>query len=97
MGKRLRVTVCLAILGIAVCAFLGCMYAFLFFAWLTATPLTPQQIARAQYDANVWLVLAGLSVAAGVIDLIVLFRPRKRGRGFPVSVKNGDKGDTPAF
>lgn len=42
---------------LAVPTALFCLYAAMFFGWLTATPLTPAQRDRAAYDANAWFVL----------------------------------------
>jgi hypothetical protein len=39
-------------------------YAFLYFAWLTATPLSESQLKRAQYDAMVWLVVLVISLVS---------------------------------
>jgi hypothetical protein len=55
---------------LSVLAIFFCGYAFLFWAWVTATPQTPAQLARAQYNANVWLRLAALSLVAAVVALI---------------------------
>jgi hypothetical protein len=38
-------------------------YAAIFWGWVTATPLEPAQVARAQYNTYTWF---GLSVASGV-------------------------------
>ena len=55
-----------------------CGYAFLFWAWVTATPLTPPQLARAQYNANVWFGLAALSVVVAVVALVWAIRLGRR-------------------
>ncbi len=55
-----------------------CGYAFVFWAWVTATPLIPAQLARAQYNANVWLGLAALSLVAAVVALIWAIRLGRR-------------------
>jgi len=51
-------------------AMLFCAYAFLFWAWVTATPLTPAQLARAQYNSNVWGGFAVASLVATAFALV---------------------------
>ena len=72
-------------------AILFCGYAFLFWAWVTATPLTPAQLARAQYNAHVWLGLAALSLIAAVVALVWAIRlgRRKVLSGFDVVPRSG--------
>jgi hypothetical protein len=55
----MRILYPLALLGAAVFGAFAC-YSSLFFSWLTATPLTDDQRARAQYDAYAWF---GISIA----------------------------------
>ena len=44
------------------------LYAVLYWAWVTATPLTESQLARAQYNATAWCwLLVGSAVAATVL------------------------------
>jgi hypothetical protein len=76
---------------LSVLAIFFCVYSFLFFAWLTATPLTPAQLARAQWDAYVWLALAGVSLVAAIIALIFAIRlsRRKVAKGFDVIISGG--------
>jgi len=70
----------LSILGLLVS-----LYSAAFFAWLTATPLTPPQLARARYDFYFWLVIGGGCVCVAVICVIVLVRHGRRVRaGFEV-------------
>jgi hypothetical protein len=63
---------------LSVLAILFCGYAFLFWAWVTATPLTPAQLARAQYNANVWLGLAALSLVVAIVALVWAIRLGRR-------------------
>jgi hypothetical protein len=81
-----------AVFTIAVTASLFCGYAYAYWAWVTATPLTPAQLARAQYNAHVWLTLAGLCVAVAGGALIIALRHGRRGdtRGFQVIVTSDD-------
>ena len=67
-------------------ASLYCGHAFLFWAWLTATPLTPTRLAQAQYNANVWLSLTAASVLAAVASFVWVIRLGRRpaSRGFEV-------------
>src|SRR5215210_1721507 len=76
---------------LSVFAILFCGYAFLYWGWLTATPLTPAQLARAQYNANVWLGLAALSLVAAVVARVWAIRlgRRKVLRGFDVVPRSG--------
>jgi uncharacterized membrane protein len=71
---------------LSVLAILFCGYAFLFWAWVTATPLTPAQLARAQYNAYVWFGLAALSLIASVValDWAIRLGRRKVLSGFDV-------------
>lgn len=46
------------------------LYSYVFFAWLTATPLTAEQLKRAQYDGEVWLIVAGVGFV-GIIALAI--------------------------
>ena len=71
---------------LAVLSTLFCGYALVFWAWVTATPLTPAQLARAQYNAYVWFGLAALSFATAVASLVwgLRRRRRKRASGFDV-------------
>jgi heme exporter protein D len=58
-------------------AILFCSYSFLYFARVTATPLTSAQLARARYDAHVWLALVGLGVVTAIISLVLAIRLRR--------------------
>jgi hypothetical protein len=42
-------------------------YAYVYFAWLSATPLSESQLKRVQYDAKVWLGVLVFSVVAAFI------------------------------
>jgi hypothetical protein len=55
-------------------AILFCSYSFLYFAWLTATPLASAQLVRVRYSADVWPALAGLSVVATIVSLVLAIR-----------------------
>jgi hypothetical protein len=76
---------------LSVLAIFFCGYAFLFWAWVTATPLTPAQLSRAQYNAYVWFGLAALSLVAAVVTLVWAIRlgRRKVLVGFDVVPSNG--------
>jgi hypothetical protein len=39
-------------------------YAYIYFAWLSATPLSESQLKRVQYDGAVWLAVLGFSIVA---------------------------------
>lgn len=39
-------------------------YAYAYFAWLSATPLSESQLKRVQYDAAIWLGVLGFSIVA---------------------------------
>jgi ammonia channel protein AmtB len=71
---------------VSVLAVLFCSYTYLFWAWVTATPLTPPQLARAQYNAHVWLGLAAAAFVAAVVALVCAIRLGRRNvpSGFPV-------------
>lgn len=72
-------------LVLGVLATLLCAYSCAFWSWVTATPLTPSQLARAKYNANVWLTLTALSLAISIIVVVVVVRrSRTRERGFDV-------------
>ena len=57
------------------------LYEFLFFAWLTATPLSGIELKRAQYHAGAWIAVCCASVLAlvalGVRRHIRLKKERK--------------------
>lgn len=67
-------------------ATLYCGYAFMFWAWLTATPLTPVRLAYAQYNAKVWLGLMAASFLGAAASLVwaIRLRTRPTPRGFDV-------------
>ena len=56
----------------------GC-YAFVFFAWLTATPLAPPELRNAQDSATLWLMSPGLNLIVAVVALSVADGYRRRG------------------
>lgn len=37
-------------------------YAYVYFAWLSATPLSESQLKRVQYDGMFWLTVLGVSI-----------------------------------
>lgn len=39
-------------------------YAYVYFAWLSATPLSESQLKRVQYNAAVWLGVLSFSIVA---------------------------------
>ncbi len=68
-------------LALALLAALFCLYATLYFAWLSATPLTEAQLHRVQYDCYVWFwvfVAAALLVIGLAARLVWLYRCRPR-------------------
>jgi hypothetical protein len=77
---------------LAVAGILFCGYAYFFWAWVTATPLTPAELGRAQYNAYAWLALAGLSLVAAVVAFVFAMRQgrRKVGHGFQILSKGND-------
>ena len=68
-------------IAVASCA-IYCAYAFVFWAWVTATPVTAEQLVHAQSIATVWLTLTILLSAIAVALLIAAIRiaPRFGGR-----------------
>ena len=75
------------IFALAVLATAYSAYAALFFAWVTATPLTPPQLAQAQFYAYVWSASAATSAVVAIIDFVFIIRRRERGshlQGFDV-------------
>jgi len=57
------------------------LYTTVFFAWLTATPLTQEQLHHAQSRANLWLSLFILSVIGFIvlaIRLVWMYRTRRK-------------------
>lgn len=63
---------------LAAVAVLFCGYAFLFWAWVTATPLTAGQLARTEYNANVWLGSTALSLVVAIVALVWAIRLSRR-------------------
>ena len=59
-------------------------YSYAFWGWVTATPLTPAQLERAQYNAYLWLVFALLGIAISVWMIVILVRNKKESPRFPV-------------
>jgi ammonia channel protein AmtB len=89
-SRRVR-AIAWIIFVLSLLAILFCGYAFLFWAWVTATPLTPAQLARAQYNAYLWAGLAGASLVAAVIALFGAIRlgRRRLHSGFDVVPSSG--------
>ena len=55
-----------------------CLYATMFFAWVTATPVAPENLKRAQMLAQNWSI-AFLATSATIILLIIrMVRLRRR-------------------
>jgi hypothetical protein len=42
-------------------------YAYVYFGWLSATPLSEDQLRRVKYDAAVWLSVFGTSIVAALL------------------------------
>jgi hypothetical protein len=65
--------------GLSALSLIYCGYMFVFWAWVTATPLTPAQLSNAQYRGNAWMGLAGLSLVAsiGALAFALSACPRK--------------------
>ncbi|HEV8607395.1 MAG TPA: hypothetical protein VGQ99_18815 [Tepidisphaeraceae bacterium] len=59
-------------------------YSYVFWGWVTATPLTPPQLKRAQFNAHAWLILTLLGVLISVWLIVMISRRKKESRGFPV-------------
>jgi hypothetical protein len=49
-------------------------YEFLFFAWVTATPVTAEQLTRAQNHAKMWFLIFCISLllAAAIVVLAIM-------------------------
>ncbi len=59
------------------------LYATLFFAWRTATPLSSAQLARAKYDCYSWFGIFAVSVSLAIVILtrIIWLHRRLRHKG----------------
>ena len=61
-----------ALLSLPIGVYAG--YTFLYFAWLTATPLTKEGLSRAQYDAYFWfaiLAICFLIISSFVVAMVL--------------------------
>jgi hypothetical protein len=54
------------------------LYASLYFAWLTATPLSAAQLARAQHDCYFWFVLFVISFLLNIFVVGKMVRLRRK-------------------
>ena len=68
------------VLSLACCGVLFCLYATLYFAWLTATPLTGAQLHRAQYDCYIWFAALVAFLLLAALAGARLFWLRRRTR-----------------
>jgi hypothetical protein len=81
-------TIAWIIFTLSVLGLLFCLYSYLFWTWVTATPLSPAQLARAQYNGKVWLALGAVSFVLAIVSLVVVIRSFKERRGFPMDPPN---------
>jgi hypothetical protein len=56
------------------------LYSFLYFAWLTATPLSAGQLARAQYDCYCWFAFFVVGVLLSIFLVLRMIRLRRKMR-----------------
>ena len=56
------------------------LYSSLYFAWLTATPLSTGQLARAQYDCYFWFALFVLALLLSIFVIVRMVRLRRKVR-----------------
>ncbi len=54
------------ILVVLILVSLFALYSAVFFGWLTATPLSPVQLKRAEYDYYCWFSLFVISFLSGI-------------------------------
>jgi hypothetical protein len=54
------------------------LYASLYFAWLTAAPLSPGQLARAQYDCYCWFAFFVVSILLSIWIAVNMVRLRRK-------------------
>jgi len=77
MTGQLRVFVALVVLVLfGAFALLSAIYC----AWLTATPLAPQDLHKAQFHYYLWLVTFAITVVLSIVTLIRMIRRRKEQR-----------------
>jgi hypothetical protein len=70
------------ILVVFVVVAIYCLYATVFFAWLTATPVTPERLRHAQIAYQVWF---GGFVTSSLFLCAVVLLMYRRWRRFPSS------------
>lgn len=75
-----------AMLVLALPGLLFCLYNVAFWAWITATPVSPARLQQAQRYHYLWLSLSGLAFAIAVGCIVALIRTRrgKNHSGFEV-------------
>ena len=56
----------------------GGLYQAAYFAWITATPLTQQQLANTQLAFYFWFWITSTSLLGGVVMLVWSLRRQKR-------------------
>jgi hypothetical protein len=54
------------------------LYSSLYFAWLTATPLSAGQLARAQYDCYSWFAYFVISILLSIWIVVRMVRLRRK-------------------
>lgn len=64
------------IMLVTIAGTLGCVYAVIFFAWLSATPLSTQQLQRVRYDYVIWLIGAVIGCVLSITSVVVFLRNR---------------------
>jgi hypothetical protein len=72
MGRRTRIII-VAVAVLATLASLFSCYSVMFWGWVAATPLTPQQLDRVRYNHDAWLaigVVSAVVVIAAVLALV---------------------------
>ncbi len=55
-------------------------YATLYFGWVTATPLSPAQLKRAQFDCGAWLTMTVICFVTALILSVLFYRHYKSTR-----------------
>jgi hypothetical protein len=58
-------------------------YEFLFFAWVTATPVTAEQLKRAQYHAKIWFVIFCISLLLVAATIVLAIMASIKGKKRP--------------
>jgi len=54
------------------------LYSSLYFAWLTATPISAGQLARAQYDCYSWFAFFVVSILSSIWIAVRMVRLRRK-------------------